>query len=459
VSDVLCSQWTDHLPGLGVVIQEEVGGRLFVRGTVIVDIDHGASKVGTFDRVDGGQLHTWIELVIAECREIRLAVGNEVAFDGTLYSASFGVLPAVGVELMWIEPELGSDLSAEEGPVDSVDVKDLEPIGSVMDKAQLETDLDTDEVPFPENAPARSALDEPAAQDEFPIGQPKEAALQRGSTTPETILGTDAYLEPPMESIPSSRLSSEGSASMISPVDGLSMTGNYDDLFGATQLRSVEGAAVRPVDQDAEAEAAMNAEAGAGQTEQSQGEYDSIHDGRTLTSAQLRKLRGEKATSPPRVAMGTLTDVLAVMCREGHPNAPHDVRCRQCGAQIEEQEPKLMRRPPLGRFIFSTGEVVTIDSTLLIGRSPKANGPLVDGHTPELVQLESPDKDISRTHLEVRVEGWQVFAVDQNSANGTVVLLPGRSEQRLRANEPFLLTIGARVRLADEIEFSMEALA
>ncbi len=82
-----------------------------------------------------------------------------------------------------------------------------------------------------------------------------------------------------------------------------------------------------------------------------------------------------------------------------------------------------------------------------------------DGQVPELIQLESPDKDISRTHLEVRVEGWQVFAVDQNSANGTVVFLPGRSEQRLRPDEPFLLTVGARVRLADEVEFTMEALA
>ena len=107
--------------------------------------------------------------------------------------------------------------------------------------------------------------------------------------------------------------------------------------------------------------------------------------------------------------------------------------------------------------MFSTGIVVPVERTLLIGRSPKATGLLSDGRSPELVQLPSPGKDISRTHLEVRVEGWQVMAIDHNSANGTVVAMPGRPDQRLRPDEPFLLTPGATVRLADEVEFTMEA--
>jgi hypothetical protein len=101
---------------------------------------------------------------------------------------------------------------------------------------------------------------------------------------------------------------------------------------------------------------------------------------------------------------------------------------------------------------------VVVDKPMLIGRSPKVSGAVPGGHIPELVQVDSPDKDVSRTHLEVRVEGWQVFVVDQNSANGTVVELPGRPPLRLRPNDPCLLTFGAVVRLAEEVEFKMEAI-
>jgi len=93
---------------------------------------------------------------------------------------------------------------------------------------------------------------------------------------------------------------------------------------------------------------------------------------------------------------------------------------------------------------------------LLIGRSPRMSGP-ISGALPELVSVPSVQSDISRTHVEIRIEGWQVLVVDKGSTNGTMVLLEGRPPQRLRPGEPFPLPLGGRVSLADEVDFTYEA--
>lgn len=92
---------------------------------------------------------------------------------------------------------------------------------------------------------------------------------------------------------------------------------------------------------------------------------------------------------------------------------------------------------------------------MLIGRSPIVSGE-VRGRIPELVAVASPDQDVSRTHLEVRLEGWQVLVIDRDSTNGTTVELPGREPQRLRPDHPFPLPVGAVVSLAGEVDFTFE---
>jgi hypothetical protein len=44
--------------------------------------------------------------------------------------------------------------------------------------------------------------------------------------------------------------------------------------------------------------------------------------------------------------------------------------------------------------------------------------------------VHSPGHDISRTHVEVAPEGWQVVATDLNSTNGTVLIRPGGYERQ-----------------------------
>lgn len=50
-----------------------------------------------------------------------------------------------------------------------------------------------------------------------------------------------------------------------------------------------------------------------------------------------------------------------------------------------------------------------------------------------------------------------MLIVDRNSTNGTVIRMPGRPPQRLRSGEPFPITLGTTVVMADEVEFLYEA--
>lgn len=148
--------------------------------------------------------------------------------------------------------------------------------------------------------------------------------------------------------------------------------------------------------------------------------------------------------------------VLAVLCSAGHPTPPHSDRCRVCGAGIPPQGPFTMSRPPLGILRLSTGDVVTLDRSVLLGRAPKLGDGLAVHDRPHVVKVPSPERDISRNHVEVILEGWHVLIRDLGTTNGTTVALPGESPVRLRANDQQVLEPGSLVSMADEVSFTFE---
>ncbi|WP_256793120.1 FHA domain-containing protein [Terrabacter sp. Ter38] len=149
--------------------------------------------------------------------------------------------------------------------------------------------------------------------------------------------------------------------------------------------------------------------------------------------------------------------VLAVLCSAGHPTPPHSDRCRICGSSIPPQEPFTMPRPPLGVLRLSTGDVVTLDRSVLLGRAPKLGDGLAVHDRPHVVKVPSPERDVSRNHVEVILEGWHVLIRDLGTTNGTTVTLPGESPLRLRANDQQVLEPGSLVSMADEVSFTFEA--
>jgi hypothetical protein len=149
--------------------------------------------------------------------------------------------------------------------------------------------------------------------------------------------------------------------------------------------------------------------------------------------------------------------VLAVLCAAGHPTPPHSDRCRVCGSSIPPQEPFTMPRPPLGVLRLSTGDVVTLDRSVLLGRAPKLGDGLAANDRPHVVKVPSPERDVSRNHVEVILEGWHVLISDLGTTNGTTVTLPGESPVRLRANDQQVLEPGSYVSMADEVSFTFES--
>jgi hypothetical protein len=151
--------------------------------------------------------------------------------------------------------------------------------------------------------------------------------------------------------------------------------------------------------------------------------------------------------------------VLAVLCPAGHTSPPHSGTCRLCGREIPPQQPFQTARPPLGVLRLPTGDVVTLDRGVLLGRSPKVNAELEAAARPHLVRVTSPQNDISRNHVELVLEGWHVLIRDLGSTNGTTVTLPGQLPVRLRPSDQQVLEPGTVITLADEVAITYEVQA
>jgi hypothetical protein len=147
--------------------------------------------------------------------------------------------------------------------------------------------------------------------------------------------------------------------------------------------------------------------------------------------------------------------VQAVRCQHGHLSPPMAVSCRVCGFPLMGQAPVTVPRPTLGVLRLSTGDVVPLDRTVIMGRNPRADESS-EGERPHVVRLPSPGHDISRTHVEIRLDGWHVLLTDLNSVNGTVVTPPWQEPQRVRPNEAVPIEPGTVVSLADEVTFRYE---
>jgi hypothetical protein len=358
----------------------------------------------------------------------------------------------------------------------------------------VDASLDLSQAPIPERATMVAAItvDEGVDVDNRPA-PPAPDVVEQSSDDGRTRVVTD-------ESLLEYRAERAGQVGVAASNPGMSAESSaaaqaepddYDAIYGRTVARSVQAAAVRVADED---EAAPTSPApspvppgpasvapppsplgtndspsgglisgvpgsgdGRGSPAAPQSSALGDHDGRTMTAAQLAALRagGARAATPPTPAptpSGTM--VQAMVCAAGHANPPQMAFCTRCGLRIEGT-PSMVQRPPLGVLRFSNAAVVVLDRPALIGRNPKVEGS-VAGEVPVIVKLDV-GQGLSRTHAAVRLEGWSALLDDLNSANGTVVTLPGREPRRLHPGEPVLLEPGAEIDFGGEISCRMDA--
>ncbi|GIM62881.1 hypothetical protein Pve01_79180 [Planomonospora venezuelensis] len=109
---------------------------------------------------------------------------------------------------------------------------------------------------------------------------------------------------------------------------------------------------------------------------------------------------------------------------------------------------------PVASLVFSTGDVVSVDRTVLVGRAPEARR-FASHDQPHVVTVPSPHQEISSTHLEIRpgagADHGSAIATDLGSTNGTVLAQPGLDPEELKPGIAVSLIPGAVLDLGDGV--------
>ena len=119
----------------------------------------------------------------------------------------------------------------------------------------------------------------------------------------------------------------------------------------------------------------------------------------------------------------------------------------------QEIAPEVVSQP-VASLIFSTGDVVAVDRTVLVGRAPEARR-FASHDQPHVVTVASPQQEISSTHLEIRpgagADHGSAIATDLGSTNGTVLAQPGLEPEELTPGIAVSLIPGAVLDLGDGV--------
>ena len=169
-----------------------------------------------------------------------------------------------------------------------------------------------------------------------------------------------------------------------------------------------------------------------------------------LAATPVAEVDSPGPPSSPASELSQDSLIMAVVCQDGHASPQNATTCRICGNPIAPQGPRLIPRPVLAVVRAPDGTTVAVDRAVLVGRAPSSH--LSSARAPRLMTVPSPGHDISRTHVEIAPEGWQIIVTDLNSTNGTVLVRPGGADrQQLKAGEPVLVQLGTVVELGDGI--------
>lgn len=415
--------------------------RLMVRGTARARLTRGD---GSTEEIGGLGVATWSERTAADVAAVELAGTGD---EPVLYPLSDGVAAAGRVRweftratnetatapAPWaVEAESGADPEPEVVVTADKD-PDPDPIAVIYPVAPIgaaETDAEPAPLPDePESEPEPAPL--PGEPESEPDPLPAEpATAPAAEETLGAVLG-QTYVAPLDATFSETSDETPGEAVRHSD-EADDVTTGYDNLlWGETRAQSVEAAAVRP---DAEAVAPVMI-TGIPATSAAvppvpappippavqQGD----HDGETVSAEQLLELQRRIAGGDPGSA----------------PPVPM---------------PSFAAPTSTATLVVSSGDRLVLDRGAVVGRRPRAVR--ATGAIPHLVTVDSPNQDVSRSHVELRVEGSDIVATDLNTTNGTRLLRVGAEPVRLHPGEATLLVSGDRLDLGDDIVLSFEGL-
>lgn len=89
-----------------------------------------------------------------------------------------------------------------------------------------------------------------------------------------------------------------------------------------------------------------------------------------------------------------------------------------------------------------------LEHPCVFGRDPHPPR-IVKGVRPRLIAVNSPTREVSETHIEIRQLGSSVIVTDLRSTNGSVVHVPGNAARKLRQGESVVVSAGTLVDIGD----------
>ncbi|MFP7833945.1 FHA domain-containing protein [Marisediminicola sp. LYQ134] len=329
----------------------------------------------------------------ASTREIRAIVRGGVTLDVTDDEGAHDTLSGAGAAT-WIERHFSSVRSATL-TVDAATVASSSPLLPVTAGAVVAASLSIELAVSEQGAPAVAPVPEPAPAEPLPVEPLPEESVPDESTLAATP-------------------SSDG--------DG----DDDDDVSGDTVVRPRRNAAAAPAPTSADLASAALASAdlpnadppAAPEAEPATVPLAGDHDGETIMTSDIAALRGRR-----REAAAT-------------------------GSPAVLAQPRVSVRLP-------DGSRESLTQPVLVGRAPSVSK-VSGGSLPRLVSLGTGDQDISRNHAQVALEGDTIVVTDLHSRNGTFVVLPGKSPQKLRAGEPTPVIVGTIIDLGGGISLTVD---
>ncbi len=117
---------------------------------------------------------------------------------------------------------------------------------------------------------------------------------------------------------------------------------------------------------------------------------------------------------------------------------------------LGSRRPRVADAPPPGRTArlrIDPGGEVPLDHPVVLGRGPRA----ADHPGARIAAVPSPRKEVSSTHLEVRLDGDELVLRDLDSTNGTVVRRPDGDVTLLRGGATLRVEVGTVLDLGDGV--------
>ncbi len=482
VLNALTSDGLASTPTFLCAAPDALGLRVIVRGETRASV---VATGGTRSPLDAGRASTWNDDVVSDVSHIELVDDGDVwltwvassettAVETTAVETTAPVAPETAEPAEPVEPVDDGSHTLDEAAFQRLVDREDGPADPSAEEGDDTPDDAADDTPDDAADDAGTAPDAaPAVDDPAPLGSDRAASDYSGllsstsqlSTTPPPSrpspppshptspspgpVPAEPQTTPPPEPAMAEAPRMPEPEPVDPPVDVPTPTASAPTaLPGATPLTSLITAVPMPTGSgpaDTPADLVLPPDSGAPMTDTGMGE----HDGLTITVADLAR-----QTSLPEPRSDDGATVLAVHCPTGHPNPVALPVCRVCQQPIADRTTSSIHRPVIARMIFDSGLIVDVDRPQLIGRRPTVAAD-AGGEIPNLVALPSPEGDLSRQHVAVHVEGWDVLVEDLGSTNGTELELPGQPPVRLRSHEQTLATQGSTVVLAGIVRFHL----